>query len=322
MIRYLARRSLQAVFVVWAAFTLSFLVLYLLPGDPVLIMASGGAGGEAGAYSPEQVAALRHEYGFDQPIIVQYGHRLASALHGDFGRSVQTGAPAGRMIAEALPNTLALTAAGLSLALVLGTAIGLLASLTGSRPLRRALLALPGIGVSLPSFWVGLVLLQVFSFHWHLAPSLGGDGMAGLVLPALTLCLPATAAVAQVLAGSMLTELRRPYADTARAKGAGRLRVHFRHALRLASLPPITILGVLVGGMLANAVIVETVFARDGVGRIVQKAVSLQDIPVVQAVVVLSAVAFVVINLLVDLLYPLLDPRTTAVAAEGGPRHA
>ncbi|MFC4908380.1 ABC transporter permease [Actinomadura gamaensis] len=320
MIRYLARRLLQAVFVVWAAFTLSFLVLYLLPGDPVLIMAGGGQAGEAGAYSPEQVAELRHDYGFDRPLLTQYLDRLLHAVRGDFGRSVQTSSPAGRMVLDALPNTLALTGAGLALAVLLGSAIGLLASLTRSEPLRRGLLALPGLGVSLPSFWVGLMLLQAFSFHWHLAPSLGGGGFAGLVLPALTLCLPATAAVAQVLATGMLDELGRPYADTARAKGAGRLRVHFRHALRLASLPPITILAVLTGGMLANAVIVETVFARDGVGRIVQRAVSFQDIPVVQAVVVLSAVAFAVVNLLVDLFYPLLDPRTTAMR-EGAVRH-
>ncbi|MFC8342572.1 ABC transporter permease [Streptomyces sp. NPDC057280] len=307
MRRYVIKRLAQAVGVLWAAYTLSFLVLDFLPGDPVTAMA--GAGMDSGDVDPARLAALRHEYGFDKPILAQYADYLGRAVRGDFGDAVSTGRPVTSTLAEALPQTLQLTGAALLLAVLLGGGLAVVATYTSQRWLRQLLLSLPPLGVSVPTFWVGLLLVEVFSFRLHWFPAFGNDGLRGLVLPALTLAIPTGALVAQVLAKSLLTALDQAYVETARAKGAGRWRVHLRHALRNASLPALTVVGLLVGQLIAGSVVVETVFSRDGLGRVTAAAVTVQDIPVVQGVVVFGALIFVATNLLVDLVYPLLDPR-------------
>ncbi|GAA0254839.1 ABC transporter permease [Cryptosporangium japonicum] len=311
---YLGRRLAQAVFVLWAAFTLGYGVLYLLPSDPVEIMLAGGTSGESSA-TPEQVAALKAEFGLDQPLPVQYAKALWSAAHGDFGHSVQTGASVSDSILEALPETLKLT----GLAFVFSLAFGLLVAFGGTYPrwpaVRQAVLAIPPLAVSLPTFWVGLMLVQVVSFQWRLLPAIGNEGFESLVLPSLTLAIPIGALIGQVLARSILTALEEPYVETARAKGAGRARIHLRHVLRNASIPAMTVAAAWAGQLLAGSVVVETVYSRSGIGRLVVDAVGTQDIPLVQGLVVLSAVAFVSVNLLVDLLYPLVDPRVTTSRA-------
>ncbi|MGW4906263.1 ABC transporter permease [Streptomyces sp. NPDC004270] len=307
MRRYVIKRLAQAVGVLWAAYTVSFLVLDFLPGDPVSAMA--GAGMDSGQVDPAQLAELRHEYGFDKPVLVQYAEYLGRAVRGDFGDAVSTGRPVTSTLAVALPQTLQLTGAALLLAVVLGGGLAVVATYTSQRWLRQLLLSLPPLGVSVPTFWVGLLLVEAFSFKLHWFPAFGNDGLKGLVLPALTLAIPTGAQVAQVLAKSLLTALDQAYVETARAKGAGRWRVHLRHALRNASLPALTVVGLLVGQLIAGSVVVETVFSRDGLGRVTAAAVTTQDIPLVQGVVVFGALIFVATNLLVDLVYPLLDPR-------------
>ena len=307
MRRYVIRRLAQAVGVLWAAYTISFLILDLLPGDPVSAMA--GAGLDSAPVDPAQLARLKHEYGFDRPILLQYADYLGKAVRGDFGDSVSTGRPVTSILAEALPQTLQLTGAALLVAVTLGGGLALLASYTGHRWLRQVLLSLPPLGVSVPTFWVGLMLVELFSFRQHWFPAFGNDGLRGLVLPAVTLAVPTGAVVAQVLAKSLLTTLQEPYIDTARAKGAGRERIHLRHALRNACLPALTVVGVLCGQLMANSVVIETVFSRNGLGRITAGAVTVQDIPLVQGVVVFGALVFVLVNLAVDLVYPVLDPR-------------
>ncbi|WP_393061700.1 ABC transporter permease [Streptomyces sp. LN549] len=309
MTTYVVRRLAQAVFVLWAAYTLSFAVLYLLPGDPVTVMAAGG--GDSTSVSPEQLASLRVRYGLDRPVAEQYATRLGHALRGDFGASVHSGEPVSRMIADAWPATLELTTATLALALPLGAGVALSGTYTRRRWLRQLLLSLPSAGVAAPTFWVGLVLIQLVSFRWGLVPAFGDEGPASLVLPAVTLSLPAAALVAQVFAKSLRTALAEPYIETAAAKGASRLRVHFAHAARNAALAPLTVAGLLVGHVLAGSVVVETVFSRTGIGRLTATAVTSQDIPVVQGLVVFGACAFVLANLAVDLLHPVLDPRIT-----------
>ncbi|MFI5953720.1 ABC transporter permease [Cryptosporangium sp. NPDC051539] len=307
MRRYVLRRLVQAVLVLVAAYTVSFLVLDFLPGDPVSAMAAGGL--DSGSLDPAQLAALTHEYGFDKPVLVQYLDYVAKAMRGDFGNSVATGRPVTTTIAEALPQTLQLTAAALLLAIVGGAGLAILATYSRRRPVRQFLLSLPPLGVSVPTFWIGLMLVQLLSFRVHAFPAFGNDGVRGLVLPAVTLAVPTAALLAQVLAKSLSTTLGEPFIDTARAKGAGRLRIHFRHALRNAALPTLTLGGVLVGNLVAGSVVVESVFARNGIGRVTIQAVTVQDIPVVQAIVVFGALVFVLVNLAVDLIYPLLDPR-------------
>ncbi|MET8947405.1 ABC transporter permease [Streptomyces sp. NPDC004542] len=307
MRRYVIKRLAQAVGVLWAAYTVSFLVLNWLPGDPVTAMA--GAGMDSGDVDPARLAALRHEYGFDKPVLVQYADYLGRAVRGDFGDSVATGRPVTSTLADALPQTLQLTSAALLLSVLLGGGLAVLATYTSRRWLRQLLLSLPPLGVSVPTFWVGLLLVEAFSFRLHWFPAFGNDGLKGLVLPALTLAVPTGAQVAQVLAKSLLTALDQAYVETARAKGAGRWRVHLRHALRNASLPALTVVGLLVGQLIAGSVVVETVFSRDGLGRVTAAAVTSQDIPVVQGVVAFGALIFVTTNLVIDLVYPLLDPR-------------
>jgi peptide/nickel transport system permease protein len=294
--RYVIKRLAQAAGVLWAAYTVSFLVLDYLPGDPVTAMASAGM--DSGQVDPEQIAALRHEYGFDKPVLAQYAEYLGRAVRGDFGDSVATGRPV----------TSTLTAA-LLLAVLLGGGLAVVATYTSRRWLRQLLLSLPPLGVSVPTFWVGLLLVEVFSFRLRWFPAFGNDGLQGLVLPALTLAVPTGAQIAQVLAKSLLTALDQAYVETARAKGASRWRVHLRHALRNASLPALTVVGLLVGQLIAGSVVVETVFSRDGLGRVTAAAVTAQDIPLVQGVVVFGALIFVTTNLVIDLVYPLLDPR-------------
>ncbi|AUY54630.1 ABC transporter permease [Streptomyces sp. CB01881] len=317
MRNYLLRRLFQAVFVLWAAYTLSFGVLYLLPGDPATIMASGG--GDASTVTQAQIDALRHQYGLDRPAADQYATRLLHAVQGDLGRSVQSGVKVTDLLGQALPTTVQLAAAAMLLAVTLGTALALAGSWTRRGWLRQLLLSLPALGVSAPTFWVGLVLVQLLSFRWRLFPAFGDAGPAALVLPSVTLALPGAALIAQVLAKGLRTALAEPYIQTALAKGASRRRVLFGHALRNASVPSLTLAGIMAGNVLGGAVVVETVFARAGIGRETAAAVTAQDIPVVQGVVVLGAVTFVLTTLAVDLLQPLLDPRITTTTTTTRP---
>ncbi|GAD83224.1 ABC transporter permease [Nocardia asteroides NBRC 15531] len=309
MLRYVGSRVLQALWVLWAAFTLSFVVLYLLPADPVSMAADGGGVGTP--VDQAAIAELQARYGLDKPLWEQYVTALGNAVTGDLGRSISTGAPVTQTIGDVLPATLGLAALALLFATLGGTALAFAATYTRRPWLRDALAALPPLGVSVPTFWTGLILLQLFSFRLHWFPAFGGTGLRGTLLPALTLALPIGAVIAQVLAAGLAQTWRQPFTEVALAKGASRWWVQRRHVARLASVPAFTIAGVLVGTMLAGSVVVESVFARAGVGRLTQTSVLNQDIPVVQGVVLLSALIFVLVNLAVDLLYPLLDPRIT-----------
>lgn len=304
MKRYLAGRFLQGIFVLWAAYTLSFALLYALPSDPAAIVA-----GPANSVSPEELQQLRHQLGIDRPLIDQYFAKLGAALQGDFGRSIQTGEPVSSVINNALPATATMAGLGLLLGVLLGGGVAIAATLTRRRWLAQTLMSLPPLAVAVPGFLVGLLLLQWFSFTWHIFPAIGNAGWQSLVLPAVTISLQPAAMIAQVLTKSLHNELQQPYVHTARSKGVRPARVHLRHALRNAALPALTIAGVLVGGLLAGAIVVEVVFSRSGLGQIAQKAVSAQDFPVIQGMVLLASLIFVCINLMVDLLYPLLDPR-------------
>jgi peptide/nickel transport system permease protein len=302
---YAVRRALQALFVLWAAYTASFVLLYALPRDPVSTM----TGGQSSDLTAAQLDAVRHEYGLDRPLAVQYVDQLAHAALGDLGRSVQSGRAVRTLIVEALPHTAGITGIALVLALAGGGSLAVVATGLRHRTLANLLLGLPPLGVALPTFWVGLLLLQQFVFTWHLLPSLSDDGWRSLVLPSITLAIPTGALIAQVLARSLQQTLREPFVDAARAKGASEPRVQLRHALRNACLPALTMAGLVVGTLLSGSVVVETVFSRPGLGRLTASAVENQDIPVVQGLVLFSAAVYVVVSLLVDVLSPVIDPR-------------
>ncbi|WP_036961932.1 ABC transporter permease [Pseudoclavibacter soli] len=305
VVAYAVKRVLQGVFVLWAAYTVTFLVLFLLPGDAATVM----AGGEDAGTSDEQLAALRAEFGLDRPIYEQYVISLGKALTLDFGSSFRSGQPALEAMTSVLPQTLALAALALPLSLLAGVALALGGVFSRHRWIRQAVGSLPPLGVAVPTFWIGLLLLQLFSFRIRLFPSMGNEGLISLVLPAVTLAIPTSAVIAQLLAKSLRQTLGEPYIQVVRAKGASRWVVNFGHALRNAAIPTLTMLGILIGNLLAGATVSETVFSRTGIGRLTVTAVNDRDIPVVQVIVLFVAFVFVVVNLLVDVLYPLVDPR-------------
>ncbi|SNQ51943.1 ABC-type dipeptide/oligopeptide/nickel transport system, permease component [Frankia canadensis] len=313
MLRYLAGRFAQALVVLWAAYTVAFVILHVLPSDPVTLQLSA-SGADIGTLTPAQLHLLEARYGLDDSILVQYFRALGGALHGDFGMSLTQNVSVSSLIADKLPDTLLLSAVAIPITLLFGVGIAFLAIYVQWRPARVLLARLPAVGVSLPQFFVGLLLIQVFAFSLSWLPATGNSGADSLVLPAVTMALPGGAMLAQLLTRSLADTWGEPYILTARAKGLSRWATQLRHALRNASLPALTLLGVIVGYTVTNAVVVEAVFSRNGIGQLAQQAVLGQDVPVVQAIVLIGAVLFVSVNLLVDLLYSLLDPRVASAA--------
>lgn len=305
MSRYFSGRIGQALLVLWAAFTLSFVLLQALPGDAVLIKFQDPSMG----LSPAQIAEMRAAYGADLPLWQQYLHTLGSFLHGDFGFSIQAGVPVTELLAGNFPPTLRLAVLGFALAVALAVFIAFVSNLVPLRWLKSALLALPALFISVPTFWLGIALIQMFSFHLGWIPVINPSEWVGLILPVITLAVPISAPLAQILIRSIDRVQTQPFVSVARAKGASRSRVLWRHVARNATLPALTIAGLLFGELIAGALVTETVFGLNGIGQLTQQAVNNQDLSVLQAIVVISATAYVAINLLVDLIYPLLDPR-------------
>lgn len=314
---FILRRFAQAVIVVWAAWTISFIILFLLPGDPALNLVAGGDAGQI--VDKGELARIRAQYGLDQPFLVQYFTRALAALQGDLGSSMTTGRPVVDIIGEGLPSTLAVIGGSLAVGALFGAALALIATFIRTRWLRNLLLALPPLGISLPTFWVGLMLIQLFSFQLRVLPPTGNAGLASLVMPCLTLALPTAATIGQVLAKSLATVQGEAFVTTARAIGMRRAMIHFRDVLRNAAIPAVTIAGVVVASLLGGAIVIENVFSRGGIGRVTVQAVLARDIAVVQGIVVLGAVMFVIVSLIVDLIYPLIDSRLRSTL-KGGSR--
>jgi peptide/nickel transport system permease protein len=309
MTRYVLGRVAQAAIVLLAAYTVTFVILNLLPSDPVSLRLAG-ASTDAANMSPAQLHQLKAQFGLDKPVIVQYFTMLWHALHLDFGQSTSLSVPVSTVLSQRLSHTLVLTGISFLLMLVFGAGLAYLAAYVQWRPAKVVLTRLPALGVSMPQFWVGLLLIQVFSFELRAFPSSGtSDGLRSYLLPGVAMALPGSAMLAQVLMGSFARTLREPYITTARAKGLSHGVIIFRHALRNAALPALTILGLVTAQTVTYAVVVESVFSISGVGQLAEQAAISQDVPVVQGVVLVAAALFVALNLVVDLLYPLLDPR-------------
>ncbi|WP_329410037.1 ABC transporter permease [Nocardia vinacea] len=306
MARYVLAKLGQAIFVVWGAYTVTFVLLYVLPYDAVDLLFDPNQGD---LVTEQDKQNARVYYGLDHNLIGQYLHRLLDAAHGDFGASTRTGEQVWPLILSVLPQTALLAGFALVLAVLIAFAVALTAGYTRTRWLADLVATLPAAGVSVPVFLVGLAVLQVFSFQLGWFPPIGNDGFAALVLPAVTLAIPVSAPIGQLLIKNFDAGLRAGYVTVSLAKGATRLWVLVRDVLKNAGLPAMTIAGVTFGNLLAGAVIVETIFSRSGLGRLTETAVRTQDVPLVQAVVVFAAIVFVTVNFLVDLVYPLLDPR-------------
>jgi peptide/nickel transport system permease protein len=298
---FFLRRLLQSLVVLLGVSFVVFAILFLT-GDPALVLLPPDA-------SPEDVLRFREIMGFNDPFFVQYGRFLKGALQGDFGQSVRHGEPAFGLVLERMPATFELAGAALLLALCLAIPAGIISAVRRNSPLDYVSTVIALFGQSLPTFWLGIMLILVFSVRFNLLPSSGRGTLEHLVLPAITLGLFTTARITRLTRSGMLEVLNQDYIRTARAKGVSDPPVVWKHALKNAAIPIVTIVGIELGTLLGGSVITETIFAWPGVGRLSVQAIANRDYPVVQAAVFLLASTFVVVNLVVDLIYTYLDPR-------------
>jgi ABC-type dipeptide/oligopeptide/nickel transport system permease component len=300
---YIARRFLQLIPVLIGISVLTFLMLHLVPGDPVQIFAGDKP------LTEERAAVLRHELGLDRPLWVQYFDYASHAVRGDLGRALRNQRPVLDSILEVLPGTVQLTVAALTLAVVTGVTAGVIAALGHSTWLDTTAMTFAILGVSMPVFYSSLIMIMIFSFRLGWLPATGQGGPEKLIMPALALALVSSALLARLVRSGMLEVLSQEYVVTARAKGLARRVVVLRHALKNALIPVITMIGLQLGGLLGGAVVTETIFSRPGVGRLAVDAILSRDFPLVQGTVLFGAVAYVLVNLAIDALYTLVDPR-------------
>ena len=304
MLIFVVRRLLLTIPVLLGVLFVVMLTLDLIPGDPVALMLGDGA-------TKENVARFREHLGLDRPLAVRYVRYLGKVVTGDLGHSIQQNRPVVDELAEAWPATLQLAAAALVLAALLGVATGIV-SAVWPNSMFDALSRLSSLfGLSMPVFWTGLVLIVIFAFWLPILPVGGVGSPAHFVLPAVTLALPSIAMIARMTRSSVLEVLREDYVRTARAKGVQERLVVVKHALRNAAIPILTLIGLQAGQLMGGAVLTETVFAWPGLGRLMVKAIFARDYILLQGAVLLFAMAFVVINLVVDLSYGALDPRVS-----------
>lgn len=302
MITYIGRRVLATIPTLWGVATVVFFMARLLPGDPARVIAGVLA-------SPEDVDRIRHEMGLDQALWVQYLDFMGSLLHLSLGRSAHTNSPVIEEIASRVPYTAELAVVALLIAVTVGILAGIAAAIKRNTPLDLLISGLSVFGVSMPVYWLGLMMIIVFAIELHLFPAAGADEPTSIIMPALTLALFSVGLIARMTRSSMLEVLGQDYVRTARAKGAPNRVVIFRHALRNALLPIMTVIGLQFGSLLGGAVVTETVFAWPGVGRLLVDSIFFRDYPVVQGLVLMFGTTFVVVNLLVDILYAYVDPR-------------
>ncbi|MEU6644022.1 ABC transporter permease [Saccharomonospora sp. NPDC046836] len=306
---YALRRLLQAAVVVLLAYVFTFVVISVLPGDPVTNTLRNPQNG----FTEEEIQRIVAYYGLDQPIHVQLWASLSNFLQGDLGVSLRSNLPVSRLIAEVVPSTLILASSALAVALILAFTIAYGSQYLPKRFGRGVLRAFPSLFLSVPNFVIGLVLIHVFAFQLGLFRVIDAGSFWATFFAAIALGIPVSAQLAEVLIANLDHESRQEYADLARSRGLGQIRLFTRHLVKPSSLPVVTVIALTVGELLGGALITETIFGRTGIGSLVQRSVTTQDLPVLQAVVSLAAVVFVVVNLLADLIYPLLDPRVRVV---------
>ena len=301
--RFLARRALLTIPVLLGVSLFVFMMIHLLPGDPVTIMMFGANP------TPKQVQALREQMGLNDPLHIQYIKFISKAVTGDFGRSIRSKHLVINDIKNNIGPTLALTGAGMLVALVIGFGLGLVSALRRNTWLDSGSMTVALTGVSMPSFWLGILLIYFFAVKLDWFPLTGSQGALRLVLPAIALGWGYAAITARLVRANLIDVMGQEYILTARSKGLSQQLVIGRHAMKNALIPVITIIGLQFGTMLAGAVVIEVLFARQGIGRLLVDAILQRDFPLVQAIVLFIAVFYVISNLLVDVSYAFLDPR-------------
>jgi peptide/nickel transport system permease protein len=302
MLTYVGRRLLAAIPTLWGAATAVFVMARLLPGDPARVIAGVLA-------TQDQVDHLRRQLGLDQPVPVQYADYLARLAHLDLGTSSHYGGPVTDEIASRLPYTIELALAASAIAAVLGVLAGVVAAVRRNTPIDLLISAVSVLGISMPTYWLGIMLIAVFSIQLRALPAAGADSPTSIVLPAVTLALLSMGLIARMTRSSLLEVLAQDYVRTARAKGVSRRRVVLVHALRNALVPILTALGLQLGALLGGAVLTESVFGWPGVGRLLLDSIFFRDYSMVQGLVLMFAVTYIAVNLVVDLLYVYVDPR-------------
>jgi peptide/nickel transport system permease protein len=312
MIGYIVRRLVDLVFVLLGVSILVFLMVRFIPGDAVEIMLGANTD-----ITPDRVAALRHSLGLDLPIHAQYWRWLTGVLHGDLGTSIWTGRPVSAEILARAPATLEVTGLALLLALVLAFPLGVLAARARGSASDLVVRVLSIVGLTLPTFWVGVLMLLVFSLYLPGWPAIGYvpftqdplGNLARMALPVVAVSLPMIAGLTRILRSSLLEVLNSDYVRTARSKGLAERPVLYKHALRNAMIPVVTVIGVQLGYLLSGVVVIEQVFAIPGIGRLIIGAINQRNYPLIQGIVLVITAVFVVVNLLVDLAYAWIDPR-------------
>ncbi len=304
MVQFMLNRGFAIIPLLLGVTIIVFLMMQLVPGDPVSMML-----GETSAASVSDIERLREELGLNDSVPVQYWNYLSGLIRGDLGTSMRIRRPVTELILDRLPSTMALTAAGLAIAVILGLGLGLVAALNHNTLLDNLAVVAALLGVSIPSFWLGLMLMQLFSVTLNWLPVLGSGGIRGLILPAITLGIWAAGDIARLTRSGVLEVVRQDFVRTAQSKGLPRARLVRRHVLRNALIPVITVIGVRFGQVLAGTVIIETVFARPGLGLTLVNAIVAKDFPLVQGIVLFVASAYVIANFAVEAAYTQLDPR-------------
>ena len=302
MTAYLLRRLAQTIPLALLVATLVFSLIHLIPGDPVEMMLGERA-------QRADVESLRHELGLDRPLRVQYLGFLRGLVRADLGRSLHYGEPVSEVLAERYPATIELAFASMVVALLVSIPLGVLAARHRNKLLDHLSRVLALAGVSMPNFWLGPMLILLLAIKLDLFPVSGRGGLLSLVLPALTLGTALAGLLTRMVRSSVAEELAKPYLTAARARGLGRGTAIRRHGLKNASIPVVTIVGLQFGTLLTGAIITETIFSWPGIGRLVIQAIQLRDYPLVQGCVLLIALTYILINLLTDIVYALLDPR-------------
>jgi len=300
---FLIRRLAAAVFVIFGAITLVFLVLYWLPGNPAAMVAGDGA-------SNATIADVQAQLGTGRPLLVQYGSYLWNLAHGNLGTSFATGEPVSTRIWAQLPPSLELTFCSAILVVFLGVTLGVISAVQQNRWLDRTIQSGVMFVTSMPDFWLGILLILLFTVKFHLLPAMGSGNSRQLILPVACLGLKFGGYLERMVRGSVTDVLHDPFVTTLRGKGLREFSILFRHVLRNALIPVVTMFGVLFGQLISGVVVIEVVFARQGLGRLIVDALGVKDIPVLQGVVLFASAFYVLFNLLIDLSYVWIDRRT------------
>ena len=311
MAQYLWNRLAAGLLVVFGISVFTFALVHMIPGDPVRMMLGQKA-------TQEQVEQIREQMGLNKPLVEQYATYITGIIQGDFGTSLKTGQPVLKEILNRFPATVKIAVSAILIAIVVGIALGIVAAKYKDTIVDRAVLTLATLGVSIPGYWLGLLLMLLFAVKWKWFPIAGGTGFKDLVLPAVTLGVYASTIICRLTRSGMLEVLSQDYIRTARAKGIDETIILFRHAFRNVMIPVVTVVGLQMASLLGGAVLIEQVFSWPGIGTLAIDAIFSRDFPMIQGTTLFMGIVYVSVNIVIDLLYGFIDPRIDVSQQKAG----